>query len=254
MKINILTLFPGIIEGVFKESILYRAIQKGILEINIINIRDFALDKHHTCDDAPYGGGPGMVLKIEPIIAAYEGLDETGLTILLTPQGQVFNHKMAKELSKEKTLSFICGHYEGIDERVKELIVNMEVSIGDYVTTGGEIPCLAMIDAIVRLIPGVVGNYDSIKEDSFYEDVLDHPHYTRPAEFRGLKVPDVLLSGNHEEIRKWRKGQALKKTEIVRPDILSIINRSEKKQEKARKSLEEIEKIDSEGKNESDNK
>jgi tRNA (guanine37-N1)-methyltransferase len=220
LKINVFTLFPGIIEGAFKESILYRAIQKGIFDVNIINIRDFAMDKHQTCDDAPYGGGPGMVLKIEPIIAAYEGLDEKGLTILLTPQGQVFNHRMAKGLSKEETLSFICGHYEGIDERVKELIVDMEVSIGDYVTTGGEIPCLAMIDAIVRLIPGVVGNYDSIKEDSFYEAILDYPHYTRPAEFRGLKVPDVLLSGNHEQIRKWRKIQALKKTSFVRPDIL----------------------------------
>ncbi|MBI4777487.1 tRNA (guanosine(37)-N1)-methyltransferase TrmD [Candidatus Desantisbacteria bacterium] len=224
MKINIFTLFPGIIEGVFKESILYRAIQKGILSINIINIRDFALDKHHTCDDAPYGGGPGMVLKIEPIIAAYETLDEEGLTILLTPQGQVFNHRIAGELAKEKTLSFICGHYEGIDERVKELIVDMEVSIGDFVTTGGEIPCLAMIDAIARLIPGVVGNYDSIKEDSFYEAILDYPHYTRPAEFRGLKVPDVLLSGNHEQIRKWRKIQALEKTRLSRPDILEGLN------------------------------
>ncbi|MDI6781907.1 MAG: tRNA (guanosine(37)-N1)-methyltransferase TrmD [bacterium] len=226
MKINILTLFPGIIKGVFKESILCRAIQKGILEINIINIRDFALDKHQTCDDAPYGGGPGMVLKIEPIIAAYETLDDAGLTILLTPQGQVFNHRMAEGLSKEKTLSFICGHYEGIDERVKELIVDMEVSIGDYVTTGGEIPCLAMIDAIVRLIPGVVGNYDSIKEDSFYEAILDYPHYTRPAEFRGLRVPDVLLSGNHEQIKKWRRIQALEKTGFVRPDILERLNMS----------------------------
>ena len=248
MKINVFTLFPGTIEGAFKESILYRAIQKGILDINIINIRDFALDKHQTCDDAPYGGGPGMVLKVEPIIAAYEELNEKGLTILLTPQGQVFNHRMAEELSKEKTLSFICGHYEGIDERVKELIVDREVSIGDYVTTGGEIPCLVMIDAIARLIPGIVGNYDSIKEDSFYEAILDYPHYTRPAEFRGLRVPDVLLSGNHEQIRKWRRVQALKKTEFVRPDILEGLYMSNE----ARKLLKEI---DGEGKkDESDNK
>ncbi|MFH1096342.1 MAG: tRNA (guanosine(37)-N1)-methyltransferase TrmD [Candidatus Desantisbacteria bacterium] len=226
MKINILTLFPGIIEGAFKESILHRAIQKKILDVNIVNIRDFALDKHHTCDDAPYGGGPGMVLKTEPIIAAYEGLDEAGLTILLTPQGQSFNHRIAKELSEKKTLSFICGHYEGIDERVKELIVDMELSIGDFVTTGGEIPCLVVIDALVRLIPGVVGNYDSVKEDSFYESILDYPHYTRPAEFRGVKVPEVLLSGNHEQIRKWRWKQALKKTMLVRPDILKELNMS----------------------------
>ncbi|MBI4753755.1 tRNA (guanosine(37)-N1)-methyltransferase TrmD [Candidatus Desantisbacteria bacterium] len=235
MKINILTLFPGIFEGAFKESILHRAIQKKILDVNIVNIRDFALDKHHTCDDAPYGGGPGMVLKIEPIIDAYEGLEEAGLTILLTPQGQSFNHRIARELSEEKTLSFICGHYEGIDERVKESIVDMELSIGDFVTTGGEIPCLVVIDALVRLIPGVVGNYDSIKEDSFYESILDYPHYTRPAEFRGVRVPEVLLSGNHEQIRQWRLKQALKKTMLVRPDILKGLNMAKE----AMKLLEE---------------
>ena len=236
MKINILTLFPGILEGAFKESILHRAIQKKILDVNIVNIRDFALDKHHTCDDAPYGGGPGMVLKTEPIIAAYEGLAETGVTILLTPQGQSFNHRIAKELSEKKTLSFICGHYEGIDERVKELIVDMELSIGDFVTTGGEIPCLVVIDALVRLIPGVVGNYDSVKEDSFYESILDYPHYTRPAEFRGVRVPDVLLSGNHAQIKQWRWKQALKKTMLVRPDILNKLNMSKE----AMKLLEEV--------------
>ncbi|OIP36328.1 tRNA (guanosine(37)-N1)-methyltransferase TrmD [Candidatus Desantisbacteria bacterium CG2_30_40_21] len=236
MKINILTLFPGILEGAFKESILHRAIQKKILDVNIVNIRDFALDKHHTCDDAPYGGGPGMVLKTEPIIAAYEGLAETGVTILLTPQGQSFNHRIAKELSEKKTLSFICGHYEGIDERVKELIVDMELSIGDFVTTGGEIPCLVVIDALVRLIPGVVGNYDSVKEDSFYESILDYPHYTRPAEFRGVRVPDVLLSGNHAQIKQWRWKQALKKTMLVRPDILKKLNMSKE----AMKLLEEV--------------
>ena len=236
MKINILTLFPGILEGAFKESILHRAIQKKILDVNIVNIRDFALDKHHTCDNAPYGGGPGMVLKTEPIIAAYEGLAETGVTILLTPQGQSFNHRIAKELSEKKTLSFICGHYEGIDERVKELIVDMELSIGDFVTTGGEIPCLVVIDALVRLIPGVVGNYDSVKEDSFYESILDYPHYTRPAEFRGVRVPDVLLSGNHAQIKQWRWKQALKKTMLVRPDILKKLNMSKE----AMKLLEEV--------------
>jgi len=236
VKINILTLFPGILEGAFKESILHRAIQKKILDVNIVNIRDFALDKHHTCDDAPYGGGPGMVLKTEPIIAAYEGLAETGVTILLTPQGQSFNHRIAKELSEKKTLSFICGHYEGIDERVKELIVDMELSIGDFVTTGGEIPCLVVIDALVRLIPGVVGNYDSVKEDSFYESILDYPHYTRPAEFRGVRVPDVLLSGNHAQIKQWRWKQALKKTMLVRPDILKKLNMSKE----AMKLLEEV--------------
>jgi len=236
VKINILTLFPGILEGAFKESILHRAIQKKILDVNIVNIRDFALDKHHTCDNAPYGGGPGMVLKTEPIIAAYEGLAETGVTILLTPQGQSFNHRIAKELSEKKTLSFICGHYEGIDERVKELIVDMELSIGDFVTTGGEIPCLVVIDALVRLIPGVVGNYDSVKEDSFYESILDYPHYTRPAEFRGVRVPDVLLSGNHAQIKQWRWKQALKKTMLVRPDILKKLNMSKE----AMKLLEEV--------------
>jgi len=177
-----------------------------------------------------------MVLKTEPIIAAYEGLAETGVTILLTPQGQSFNHRIAKELSEKKTLSFICGHYEGIDERVKELIVDMELSIGDFVTTGGEIPCLVVIDALVRLIPGVVGNYDSVKEDSFYESILDYPHYTRPAEFRGVRVPDVLLSGNHAQIKQWRWKQALKKTMLVRPDILKKLNMSKE----AMKLLEEV--------------
>jgi tRNA (guanine37-N1)-methyltransferase len=222
-----LTIFPGIFESPLKESILRRAIENKLLEVNIIDIRRFALDKHRTIDDAPYGGGPGMVMKVEPILRAYESVENKGLTILLTPQGERFTHNIAKILAEKEQLTFICGHYEGIDERINKLIVDMELSIGDYITTGGELPCLVVIDAITRLIPGVVGNYNSVKHDSFYEYLLDYPQYTRPRKVRGLKVPEVLLSGNHEKIRLWRRKQALKKTLLRRPDMLDKVKLSE---------------------------
>lgn len=224
MKIDILTLFPTMFEGVIKESIIGRACMKGIAEINLHNWRKFVHNKYKAADDTPYGGGPGMVLKPEPIFEQVESLkqaDVTPLVILLSPQGEVFNQDKAKELVREEHLIFICGHYAGVDERVKIGLVDLELSIGDYVLTGGEIPALVVIDAIIRLLPGVLGNSESVKEDSFYENhLLGYPHYTKPPEFRGMIVPEVLLSGHHEKIKQWRKKQSLIKTKLQRPELL----------------------------------
>jgi tRNA (guanine37-N1)-methyltransferase len=202
--------------------VLKKAVEDGLVKVRIHNLRDFSKDRYKTVDDYPYGGGSGMVMKPEPIFEAVDYIKSDGeerLVILLTPQGKVFNQKMARELSRQKALAFICGRYEAIDERVRT-IVNEEISIGDYVLTGGELPALVIIDAVLRLLPGVLGNYDSLKEESFEWDILDYPHYTRPREFRGLKVPEVLLSGNHEAIRRWRRKEALRKTLERRPDLL----------------------------------
>jgi len=220
VEIDILTLFPEFFVSPLKTSILSRAQTQRLVEIKLHNLRDFAHNKHHTVDDTPYGGGPGMVMKPEPIFKAVESL-APGLVILLTPQGQVFNQERAKHLSSQDHLIFICGHYEGVDERIIEGLVDLEISIGDYILTGGEIPCLVIVDAIVRLIPGVLGNLDSLNSDSFVHQLLAHPQYTRPPNFRGLTVPEVLLSGNHEKIRLWRKKQALAKTLTKRPDLLA---------------------------------
>ncbi|MEW6097456.1 MAG: tRNA (guanosine(37)-N1)-methyltransferase TrmD [bacterium] len=219
MKIDILTLFPEFFEGPLKTSIINRAQTQRLVEIKLHNIRDFASNKHHTVDDTPYGGGPGMVIKPEPVFEAVKSL-APGLVILLTPQGKVFNQEVAKSLSTQTHLIFICGHYEGVDERIIEELVDLEISIGDYILTGGEIPCLVVIDTIIRLIPNVLGNIESLKSDSFANQLLAHPQYTRPQNFRGMTVPPVLLSGNHEEIRLWRKKQALAKTLDKRPDLL----------------------------------
>lgn len=220
MKIDILTLFPGMFEGVLRESIIKRALEAKLVEIKLHDWRSFTHNKHKMVDDTAYGGGPGMILKPEPIFEVVESL-EPGLVILLSPQGQVFNQTKAKELSRERHLILICGHYGGIDERVRIGLVNMELSIGDYVLSGGEIPALVVVDAIVRLLPGALGNSESVKEDSFYESpLLGYPHYTRPVNFRGMKVPEVLLSGHHERIRQWRKQQSLIKTQLNRPDLL----------------------------------
>lgn len=224
MKIDILTLFPTMFEGVIKESIIGRACMKGIAEINLHNWREFVHNKYKAVDDTPYGGGPGMVLKPEPIFEAVESLkqiDVTPLVILLSPQGEVFNQDKAKELAREEHLIFICGHYAGVDERVRIGLVDLELSIGDYVLTGGEIPALVVIDAIARLLPGVLGNSESVKEDSFYENhLLGYPQYTKPPEFRGMVVPEVLLSGHHKKIKQWRKEQSLIKTKFQRPELV----------------------------------
>jgi len=226
LNFEVLTLFPGLLSGPLNESILKRGREKGLLHVAVRNIRDYTEDKHKTADDSPYGGGAGMVLKPEPIFRAFEALKaehphDQYLMILLSPQGRIFDQKRAEELSGEKRrIVLLCGHYEAIDERVIDALVDEELSIGDYVLTGGEIAALAVIDAAARLVPGVLGDEESAYRDSFGEGLLDHPHYTRPAEFRGRKVPDVLLSGNHAEIEKWRRKEALRATLEKRPDLL----------------------------------
>ena len=223
MFFDILTLFPEMFTGPFDESIIKRAREKGIIEINLINIRDYTTDKHKTADDAPYGGGAGMVMKVEPIYRAWQDLQkERGdvPVIMMSPQGRRLDQEIVKELSQEEGLILLCEHYEGIDERVSKVIVTGEISIGDYVLTGGELAAMVLVDAVARMLPGVLGDEDSKIEDSFYNGLLDYPDYTRPREFMGLKVPEVLLSGNHGEIEKWRRREALKRTYLRRPDLL----------------------------------
>lgn len=219
MKINILTLFPGMFEGFTGESIIKRAIAAGILEINIINIRDFAEGKHKQCDDMPFGGGAGMVLKPEPLFKALNTIPKSKV-IYTSPQGERFNQEKAKSLAKEEEITIIAGHYEGIDERVIDRFVDEEISIGDYVLTGGEIPAMVIADAVARLIPGVLGNSASFENDSFYNGLLDHPHYTRPEEYEGMRVPDILMSGHHKNIDRWRLKESLKRTLERRADIM----------------------------------
>ncbi len=226
LNFEVLTLFPGMLEGPLNESILKRGRERGLLNVTVRNIRDYTEDKHKTADDSPYGGGAGMVLKPEPIFRAFEKLREDHpcdelLTILLSPQGRLFHQKRAEELSGERRrIVLLCGHYEAVDERVIDALVDEELSIGDYVLTGGELAAIVVIDAAARLLPGVLGDEESAFRDSFGEGLLDHPHYTRPAEFLGMKVPDVLLSGNHAEIEKWRRREALKATLRKRPELL----------------------------------
>lgn len=223
MKIDILTLFPNMFDGFLNESIVKRAIDKELVEINPINIRDYSKNKHKKVDDTPYGGGAGMVLMCQPIFDAVKDLQKKETkVILMTPQGVTFNQKIAYNLSKEKHLIFICGHYEGFDERIRTLC-DMEISIGDYVLTGGELPSMVIADATVRLVEGVIED-ESHEKDSFNNGLLDYPSYTKPQEFEGLSVPDVLISGHHENIEKWRKEESIKKTEEKRPDLLQKNN------------------------------
>ncbi len=231
MKIDVLTLFPEMFTGVFGFSILGKAAAKGIVELNAVNFRNYSTSKHGTVDDTPYGGGGGMVLKPDPIFAAVEDLVPHQAAkpriILMCPQGETFTQKKAEELSQEQHLIFICGHYEGYDERIREHLVTDELSIGDYVLTGGELPAMTVVDSVVRLLPGVLGNEMSAVTDSFSTGLLEYPHYTRPAEFRGLKVPDVLLSGHHGNVEKWRREQSLLRTLQRRPDLLEHADLSE---------------------------
>ena len=224
MKCDVLTLFPDVLTAYLNESILKRARDKELLDVNLVNIRDYSSGPHRQVDDYPFGGGAGMVLKPEPVFRAMDALKEDGeprRVVLLSPQGRPFDQSMAEAYAKEKRkFVFICGRYEGIDERVKTL-ADEEVSIGDFVLTGGELGALVIIDAVTRLLPGVLGDEKSIEDESFSWGLLDYPHYTRPREYRGLDVPDVLLSGNHEEIRLWRRREALKKTLEVRPDLIN---------------------------------
>lgn len=219
MRIDILTLFPNMFNGFLTESIIKRAIDKKLVEINIINFRDYSLDPHKKVDDTPYGGGSGMVLAAQPIIDAVEDLkDDNTKVILLTPDGVTFKEDLAYDLRDEKHLILICGHYEGFDERIKS-VVDLELSIGDYVLTGGELPSMVITDAIVRLIDGVIDE-ESHKNDSFNNNLLDYPTYTKPRVYRGMEVPDVLLSGDHKKIEKYRKEEQIKKTKERRPDLL----------------------------------
>lgn len=225
MKIDVLTLFPEMFTGVFGSSILGKAAAKGIVELNAINFRTYSKSKHGTVDDTPYGGGGGMVLKPEPIFDAVEDLAPVSTSvspriILMCPQGEPFTQRKAEELAEEEHLILICGHYEGYDERIREHLVTDEISIGDYVLTGGEIPAMAAVDSIVRLLPGVLGNANSAVTDSFSTGLLEYPHYTRPVEYRGMKVPDILLSGHHANVEKWRREQSLLRTLERRPELL----------------------------------
>jgi tRNA (guanine37-N1)-methyltransferase len=221
VRIDVFTIFPGIVEGPLRESLLGKAIDAGIVDIRVHDIRAFATDKHRQVDDQPYGGGPGMVLKPEPVFAAVESLGEgTKRLIVLSPAGRRLDQAFVRELAKEPWLVLISGRYEGVDERVVEGFPAEEVSIGDYVLSGGEIPALVVLEAVTRLIPGVVGKEESLERESFEDGVLDHPHYTRPSEFRGMAVPDVLLSGHHAEVERWRREAAEEKTRRNRPDLL----------------------------------
>lgn len=223
-RIDILTLFPEMF-NVFNHSIIGKALESNIININTINIRDFTEDKHKKVDDYPYGGGAGMVMTAQPIVDSLKKVKETnkGKIIFLGPRGKTFNHEMANNLSKEEELVFLCGHYEGIDERCYDYI-DLEISLGDFILTGGEMACIPIVDSICRLIPGVLGKSESFMEESFYEGLLEYPQYTRPEEFRGLKVPKVLLSGHHDNIRKWRKSKSLKITKQRRPDLFKKYN------------------------------
>jgi len=221
MKIDVLTLFPAMFAGPLDESIIKRARKEGRLELNIHNLRDYAHDRHKTVDDRPFGGGPGMLLKPEPIFEAVEHLArENTRVILLAPAGRTFNQAIARELALCEHLLLVSGAYEGFDERVRECLADDELSVGDYVLTNGALPAMVVIDVIVRLIPGVLGDDESAKDESFSHGLLEYPQYTRPAEFRGMKVPEILLSGNHAEIAKWRAQQAKLRTQERRPDLL----------------------------------
>lgn len=221
IKFDILTLFPGMISPMFEDSILKRAIDNNLISINLHDFREFSKMKHHNVDDSPYGGGAGMVLMCPPIydcLTSIEGY-ENALKILLTPQGIKYNQKITKELVKNDHIILICGHYEGFDERIRSF-VDMEISIGDYVLTGGEIPAMAIVDSVSRLVPGVLHNDESAPTDSFENDLLEFPQYTKPYDFMGMKVPDILLSGNHQEIDKWRKNESINRTKERRKDLL----------------------------------
>ena len=241
MHFDIFTLFPDMFQGPFSESILKRAQERGLLSIALHNIRDATTDKHHVVDDYPYGGGAGMVMKPEPIFTDVEAIYQGGPIILLSPQGRLFNQQIAHELAQEPRVTLICGHYEGIDERVREHLVTDELSIGDYVLTGGELAAMIVVDATSRLIPAVLGGDESTLEESHSGNLLEYPHYTRPPEFRGWNVPGVLLSGNHAEIAKWRRKESLRRTKQRRPDLFAKLDLSSKLDAKLVRELEEEE-------------
>ncbi|MGZ3580752.1 MAG: tRNA (guanosine(37)-N1)-methyltransferase TrmD [Syntrophales bacterium] len=241
IRFDILSVFPEMFESPLNHSILKRAQEKGMAEIHLHNIRDYAEDKHRMTDDAPYGGGGGMVMKVEPIDKALASIvpsRDNALVVLLTPQGETFHQKVAEEMSRYSRIVLVCGHYEGVDERVRDHLVDREISIGDFILTGGELSAMVIVDAVTRLIPGVLGNNESASYDSFSTGLLEYPHYTRPGSYRDWQVPEVLLSGNHREIESWRRKESLKRTYLRRPDLLEIIDLSDEDG----KTLEDIKK------------
>jgi tRNA (guanine37-N1)-methyltransferase len=235
MKIDILTLFPGMFTGVLSESIIGRAVEAGAVDIRVTDFRQFSTSKHNTVDDTPYGGGGGMVLKPEPVFAAVESLvTQEGpkpRVILTCPQGKPYSQELALQLAKEEHIILIAGHYEGYDERIRQHLITDEISIGDYVLTGGELPAMVIVDSVIRLLPGVLGNDTSAELDSFRNGLLEHPHYTRPYEYRGWQVPDVLISGHHEKIEQWRRRESLRRTWIRRSDLLEKAELTEQDRE-----------------------
>jgi len=227
MRIDVLTIFPKMFDAVLGESIVKRALKKGVAEINVVDLRDFTKDKHRKVDNKPFGGGPGMVMNAEPFFEAVNYIRRKTKdkrlktrTVLLSPKGTTFNQKLAKKMSKHEHMILLCGHYEGIDARVREYLIDEEISIGDFVMTGGELAAMGMIDSIIRLLPGALGNEDSNQEESFSKNLLEYPQYTRPADYKGMGVPKVLLSGDHEKIKEWRKKESLKATKKKRPDLI----------------------------------
>ncbi len=230
IRFDILTVFPEMFVSPLDCSLLKKARESHLIDVRVHDIRLYAQDRHRMTDDAPYGGGGGMVMKVEPIDRALRDIragEKDGMTVLLTPQGEPFNQRTAEELAELPRLVLICGHYEGVDERVRVHLADREISIGDYVLTGGELPAMVVVDAVARLIPGVLGNADSASRDSHATGLLEHPHYTRPAEYRDWRVPDVLLSGNHREIDRWRRKESLRRTQLRRPDLLAKANLTE---------------------------
>ncbi len=220
MKFTVLTLFPEILTGFFESSIMAKAVERGSIDYELVNIRDFAFDRHRTCDDAPYGGGAGMIMKTEPVAGALDSVSALSKkTVFMSPSGKLFNQQLATELSAEKEIVILCGRYEGVDQRIIDTYIDTEISIGDYVLSSGETAALAVIDAVYRLVEGVI-NSESLEEESFSRGLLEYPHYTRPEEFRGMSVPDVLLSGHHANIERWRLKKSLEKTFRNRPDLL----------------------------------
>src|ERR1700686_2962042 len=240
MHFDIFTLFPEMFQGPFSESILKRAQERGLLSVALHNIRDATTDKHHVVDDYPYGGGAGMVMKPDPIFASVEGVYQGGPIILMTPQGRVFNQQIARELAQEPRITLLCGHYEGIDERVIRHLVTDEISIGDYVLTGAELAAMILVDAVSRLLPGVLAE-GSTEEESHSSSLLEYPHYTRPPEFRDWRVPDTLLSGHHEQIARWRRKESIRKTRQRRPDLFAKLDLSSKQDVKIMRELDEEE-------------
>ena len=222
MRFDIFTLFPEMFRGPLDESILARARERGLLEVALHNPRDVTTDRHHIVDDYPYGGGAGMVMKPEPLFTAVEQAGVTGRIILLSPQGRVFSQEIARELATEARITLICGHYEGVDERIRQHLVTDEISLGDFVLTGGELAAMALVDAVARLLPGVLAA-GSTEEESHTAGLLEYPHYTRPADFRGWRVPEMLLSGNHAAIARWRRKESLRRTRARRPDLFALL-------------------------------